>query len=147
MVNQYTTLDATFSALADPVRRSMIERLAAGPSTPSTLAEPLDISPPAVSRHLRVLERAGLISRHRRGRRHWLKLDPSRLEDVGDWVARYRAFWERQLDALEHYLAQSPNPEESPWRSRKAPVSRSRSGARFNTRASRSSRRGPTRGR
>jgi DNA-binding transcriptional ArsR family regulator len=149
MVNHSgTSLDSTFSALADPVRRSMLERLAQGPSTPGTLAAPLDISFPAVSRHLRILERAGLISRRRHGRRHWLTLDPARLEAVGEWVAHYRAFWGRQLDALERYLAQSPPVEESPWRSQKAtPGSRSRSGARSRTRANRSSRRGPTRGR
>ncbi|MGH7742526.1 MAG: ArsR/SmtB family transcription factor [Candidatus Eiseniibacteriota bacterium] len=148
MVNQTVPLlDATFSALADPIRRSMLERLAQGPSTPGTLAEPLAISLPAVSRHLRVLERAGLISRRRHGRRHWLTLDPRRLEEVGEWVAHYRAFWERQLDALERYLAEPTHLEETPWRSRKAPASRSRSGARSHTRAKRSSRRGPTRGR
>jgi DNA-binding transcriptional ArsR family regulator len=149
MVNQFqNALDSTFAALADPVRRSMLERLAQGPSTPGRLAEPLDISLPAVSRHLRVLERAGLISRRRHGRLHWLTLESRRLEDVGEWVAYYRAFWERQLDALERYLTQSPHMEESSWRSRKAaPGSRSRSGARSLIRARTSSRRGPTRGR
>lgn len=98
------TLDKTFAALADPVRRGMLERLSRGPATPGELASPLPISKPAVSKHLRVLERAGLLGRHRAGKHHVLELKTTPLEAAEAWIETYRHFWESNLDNLINYL-------------------------------------------
>jgi len=101
-------LDRTFHALSDPTRRTMLERLAADPGTPvAELARPFRMSKPAISKHLRVLEEAGLLARRRQGRVHHLRLVPAPLETADDWLGRYRAFWEEKLDALERYLRES----------------------------------------
>ena len=101
---QSECLDSVFSALADPTRRAILARLATGHSSVSELAEPFDISLPAVSRHLRVLRNAGLITRHKDGRVRRCKLDASPLQAASDWVESYRQFWESQFNSLAEYL-------------------------------------------
>ncbi len=103
-------LDATFAALADPTRRTILTHLAKQASLVKDLAAPFDISPPAISKHLRVLERAGLLERRIEGRVHRCRLQPRPLKDAVDWLAEYRRFWERQLDALEAYLEGEGSP-------------------------------------
>jgi DNA-binding transcriptional ArsR family regulator len=96
-------LDATFAALADPTRRAILARLASGEASVMELAEPFDMSQPAISKHLKVLERAGLISRGRDAQRRPCKLEPKPLADATGWLEEYRRFWEQryqQLDAL-----------------------------------------------
>ena len=97
-------LSQTFSALADPTRRAILARLASGEATVNELAEPFDISLPAVSRHLKVLEGAGLISRGREAQWRPCKLEPEALRGVDVWLEEYRRLWEARLDRLEHYL-------------------------------------------
>jgi DNA-binding transcriptional ArsR family regulator len=98
------SLDATFSALADPTRRAILTRLAQGESSVTELAEPFDISLPAVSRHLRVLENAGLLAREKVGRVHRCRLAPAPLGEALEWIAAYGRFWEERFDALERLL-------------------------------------------
>ena len=106
--NRVAALDATFSALAHPTRRAMMARLAAAPETTVTeLARPFAVSLPAISRHLCILEGAGLVARRQRGRVHHLRLLPAPLESAGGWIETYRRFWESRLDALETYLGGS----------------------------------------
>lgn len=93
-------LDATFAALADPTRRGILEQLSRGPSRVTDLAEPYRISLPAVSRHLRVLEDAGLVVRSRVGREHRIRVDPAPIERARAWIGIYAEAWTRQLDAL-----------------------------------------------
>ena len=102
---QTDPLSATFSALADPTRRAILARLALGTATVNELAEPFDISLPAVSRHLKVLERARLITREREAQWRHCRLAPVPLKAAADWVERYRAFWEARFDALESFFA------------------------------------------
>src|SRR6266498_3846137 len=97
-------LSATFAALADPTRRAILARLALGETNVSELAEPFDMSLPAVSKHLKVLERAGLIPRGREAQWRPCRLEASRLKQVADWVERYRRFWEQSFDRLDDYL-------------------------------------------
>jgi DNA-binding transcriptional ArsR family regulator len=105
MVNQTSlNLDATFAALSDPTRRAILDRLGQHPYTVSQLAEPFPISLPAISKHLRVLERAGLISREREGRTQVCRLRAEPMRRAAEWLERYRAFWEARLDALEAHL-------------------------------------------
>jgi DNA-binding transcriptional ArsR family regulator len=102
-MNATQRLDATFSALADPTRRAILARLASGDACVAELARPFDMSQPAVSKHLKVLERAGLISRGRDAQRRLSRIEGSPLEDAFDWLRDYRRFWERsyvRLDAL-----------------------------------------------
>ncbi|HEX6230381.1 MAG TPA: metalloregulator ArsR/SmtB family transcription factor [Actinomycetota bacterium] len=89
-------LDRTFAALADPTRRAILARLATGPAPVTELAEPFEMSLPAVSKHLKVLERAGLIARSRDRQWRPASLDPRPLEEVSEWVERYRRFWEER---------------------------------------------------
>ncbi|MDQ7802226.1 metalloregulator ArsR/SmtB family transcription factor [Amycolatopsis sp. A133] len=98
------TLSRTFSALADPTRRAILARLAAGEATVNELAEPFPMSLPAVSRHLKVLEEAGLITRGRTRQWRPCRLEAKPLEDVADWVAAYRRFWDDGFDRLEEHL-------------------------------------------
>ena len=100
------SLDATFAALADPTRRAILARLASGEASVTELAEPFDMSLPAVSKHLRVLERAGLIARARVAQLRPCRLDAAPLEQVAEWLERYRAIWEGRLDRLDTYLDQ-----------------------------------------
>src|SRR5215470_19867863 len=99
-------LSATFSALADPTRRAILARLANGKATVNELAEPFEISLPAVSRHLKVLEGAGLISRGRKAQWRPCKLEPDRLKAVDDWLSVYRRFWEQSFDKMAAYLVE-----------------------------------------
>src|SRR5881409_70534 len=97
-------LGATFAALADPTRRAILARLASGEASVSELAAPFDMSMPAVSKHLKVLERAGLIARGREAQWRPCRLDPAPLKDVADWVEEYRGLWEARLGRLDDYL-------------------------------------------
>jgi DNA-binding transcriptional ArsR family regulator len=97
-------LSATFAALADPTRRAILARLALGESSVNQLAEPFEISLPAISRHLKVLENAGLITRGREAQWRPCKLNPEQLKTVDDWLDDYRRFWEESFDRLGDYL-------------------------------------------
>ena len=97
-------LDATFAALADPTRRAILARLAAGQASVTELAKPFAISQPAVSKHLKVLERAGLISRGRDAQRRPRRLEAKRLRDATKWLERYRRLWERNYQRLDALL-------------------------------------------
>jgi DNA-binding transcriptional ArsR family regulator len=102
---QADRLDATFSALADPTRRAILDRLSRGEATVLELAEPFAISLPAISRHLKVLEQAGLISRGREAQWRPCKLETEALERVDDWVGQYRRIWESKFDRMDAYIA------------------------------------------
>ena len=105
-------LDATFAALADPTRRAILARLASGQASVTELAEPFAMSQPAISKHLKVLERAGLISRGREAQRRPRRLEAKRLAEATKWLDRYRRFWEgryRRLDALLEQLKTKEN--------------------------------------
>jgi DNA-binding transcriptional ArsR family regulator len=97
-------LDAIFAALADPTRRAIIARLAAGQASVSELAQPFTMSQPAISKHLKVLERAGLISRRRDAQRRPRRLEPKRLEEADKWLERYRRLWEGNYQRLDTLL-------------------------------------------
>jgi DNA-binding transcriptional ArsR family regulator len=179
MVNYSTAaadapLDATFGALADPTRRAILMRLALGEATVTELAAPFDVSLPAVSKHLRVLESAGLLRREIDGRIHRCRLAPQPMKDAAAWIETYRSFWESQFDALAQYLASGHPPTHAPihapihipgnpsgnksgkstrntieenakWpRPKTDPTSRSKSGAPSRPRAKKSSPRGPS---
>ena len=101
---QTDRLSNTFSALADPTRRAILARLALGETSVTELAEPFEMSMPAVSKHLRVLERAGLIARGREAQWRPCRIEAAPLKEVADWTERYRAFWEERFDRLELYL-------------------------------------------
>lgn len=102
--NNALKLDRTFSALGDATRRSMLAQLAYGPAPVKKLAEPFPISAPAISKHLRVLEAAGLISREKRGREHWCRLEERNMAEAAKWIETQRAVWNDLLDSLESYL-------------------------------------------
>ena len=97
-------LTTTFSALADPTRRAILARLVSGQASVTELAEPFAMSMPAVSKHLKVLERAGLIARGREAQWRPCRLEAAPLKDAADWLEHYRRFWEERLDRLEDYL-------------------------------------------
>ena len=97
-------LDATFAALADPTRRAILARLASGTATVNELAEPFAMTQPAVSKHLKVLERAGLISRDRDGQRRPSRLEAKRLAEASAWLEQYRVFWETSFARLDSVL-------------------------------------------
>jgi DNA-binding transcriptional ArsR family regulator len=97
-------LDATFAALADGTRRAILARLATGEASVTELAKPFDMSLPAISKHLKVLERAGLIARGRDAQWRPARLDAGPLKEVADWVDHYRKFWEESFDRLDEYL-------------------------------------------
>lgn len=101
---QTDRLDATFAALSDPTRRAILARLASGEASVTELARPFEITLPAVSKHLKVLERAGLIARGRDAQWRPCRLDAGPLKDVADWVEHYRSFWEQSFDRLDDYL-------------------------------------------
>lgn len=104
MVTFSQQLDATFQALSDPTRRAILARLSEGEATVGELAAPFDVSRPAISKHLRVLEQAGLVDRTRDGRTSRCALDARPMREAADWVATYREFWEAQLTALADYF-------------------------------------------
>jgi len=97
-------LDRTFAALADPTRRSILANLADGERCVTDLAKPHRMSLPAISKHLRVLEKAGLVCRQRQGRIHRLKLEAKPMQEAQQWIEDYRRFWEESLDRLDTYL-------------------------------------------
>ena len=99
-----TALDRTLSAMADPTRRAILARLTEGDARVTQVAAPFDMSLNAVSKHLKVLEGAGLVRRQVRGREHWLSFDGEPLREAGDWIEFYRRFWEGRLDALADFL-------------------------------------------
>jgi DNA-binding transcriptional ArsR family regulator len=98
------TLDAVFAALADPTRRAIIARLAKGRATVMELAQPFDMTQPAISKHLKVLERAGLVSQARDAQRRPRKLEAKPLAEATEWLERYRKFWERRFQRLDALL-------------------------------------------
>jgi len=102
-------LNLVFSALADPTRRGMMARLATGETNVSTLAEDHKMSQPAISKHLRVLERAGLVQRTKRGRQHFIRVDPRPIEEAHSWIGHYARFWKAQFDDVEAYLSDQKN--------------------------------------
>jgi DNA-binding transcriptional ArsR family regulator len=97
-------LNITFAALADPTRRAILARLASGESSVTKLAEPFEMSLPAISKHLKVLERAGLIARGREAQWRPCRLEVGPLKDAADWLEHYRRFWEQSFDHLDDYL-------------------------------------------
>jgi DNA-binding transcriptional ArsR family regulator len=97
-------LSLTFAALADPTRRAILARLAQGEATVNELAAPFNLSLPGVSKHLKVLQHAGLISQGRRAQWRPCRLEPARLKDVADWIQTYRHIWEERFDRLDEYL-------------------------------------------
>ena len=113
MVNYSSaSLDATFSALSDPTRRKILARLARSRSSVTELAKPFKISLPAISKHLRVLENAGLLARETQGRVHVCRLVAEPIKEAAEWTARYRSFWEGRLDNLANYLNKSHKKKE-----------------------------------
>src|SRR5438067_3511557 len=108
-----STLDRTFAALADPTRRSILAHLARGDRCVTHLARPHNMSLPAVSKHLRVLEKAGLLRRRRYGRVHEMELDAEPLKKAAQWVEEYRKFWEGSLDRLAAYLEKTSKPRKT----------------------------------
>jgi len=138
-------LDATFGALADPTRRAILARLARGEAMVTELAAPFAMSLPAISKHLRVLESAGLLQREIDGRVHRCRLAADPMKDAAGWIAQYRAFWETQLDALEKYLEATAGKEKKKWQPQSKPWnSHSKSAARSRRPAKKSSPRGPS---
>jgi DNA-binding transcriptional ArsR family regulator len=111
-------LSTTFSTLADPTRRAILARLASGEATVTELAEPFDLSLPAISKHLKVLERAGLIARGRSAQWRPCRLRAAPLKEVSDWVERYRRHWEQSFDRLDEYLQQLLAQERTPSRAK-----------------------------
>jgi DNA-binding transcriptional ArsR family regulator len=112
-------LSATFAALADPTRRAILARLASGERSVNELAEPFEMSLPAVSRHLKVLESAGLIVRGREAQWRPCKLEAAPLKEIANWVERYRKFWEQSFDRLDAYLRELQAKEKKPARKKK----------------------------
>jgi DNA-binding transcriptional ArsR family regulator len=115
MVKYSRGLDATFRALADPTRRGILADLSRGQASVSQLAGPYRISLPAVMKHLRVLEKAGLLSQRKTGRVRRCRLSVQPLQRAASWLSQYRAFWENQFDALDRYLAQDNSLEDYKW--------------------------------
>jgi DNA-binding transcriptional ArsR family regulator len=113
MVNSLTSnrLDGVFAALSDPTRRRMIERLARGPMTVGEMAAGFAISQPGISKHVKVLERAGLLKRDIVGREHYCRLEPKSIEAASSWIDAQRRFWTSTLDRLEAYLASVSKPK------------------------------------
>jgi DNA-binding transcriptional ArsR family regulator len=142
-------LDATFAALSDATRRGILARLALGERSISDLAAPYEMSLPAVSKHLRVLERAKLVERRKDGRVHRCRLSAGPMKEAAAWIEKYRQFWERQFESLARYLQDSQNEEDSQqeenkkWRQQaRNRTPGSKSAERSRLRARKSSRRG-----
>jgi len=115
---QTERLDATFAALADPTRRAIVARLAKGEATVMELAEPFEMSQPAISKHLKVLERAGLVSRGRDAQRRPCRLEAAPLREVTDWLERYRDLWDARFDRLDNLLEELKQKEKRHGRKR-----------------------------
>jgi DNA-binding transcriptional ArsR family regulator len=116
---RHQRLDATFAALADPTRRAILARLASGQATVTELAEPFAMTQPAISKHLKVLERAGLIARGREAQWRPCRIEPKALKSVDDWLEGYRRFWEERLDRLEDYLRELQAQEKTEAKAKK----------------------------
>jgi len=112
-------LSDTFAALADPTRRAILARLAMGETSVTELAEPFEMSLPAISKHLKVLERAGLITRGREAQWRPCRLQAGPLKDAADWLEQYRQFWEQSFDRLDEYLRKLQAKEKSPVREKR----------------------------
>jgi DNA-binding transcriptional ArsR family regulator len=112
-MNPDTQLDRVFAALADPIRRAILARLSTGEATVNEIAAPIPISLPSVSKHLKVLEGAGLISRGRDAQWRPCRLEAKALREVDDWLARYRRHWEGSFDKMDSYLAELANKKDS----------------------------------
>ena len=111
-------LSTTFAALADPTRRAILARLSTGEATVTDLAEPFEMSMPAISKHLKVLERAGLVARSREAQWRPCRIDAAPLKDVAEWVENYRRIWEQRLDRLDDYLRELQAKEKKHGRKR-----------------------------
>ena len=120
MVNYSQSLDSTFAALSDATRRGILARLAAGETSVSELAKPYDMSLPAVSKHLRVLESAGLVTRRKDGRVQRCNLIAGPMKSAAEWIEHYRRFWEAQFDSLARFLEDSSKEKKSWPKRRKA---------------------------
>lgn len=118
MVKYLASLDTTFGALADPTRRAILTALMQGQASITELARPHQMSLPAVMKHLRVLEHAGLVSQKKAGRTRHCRLAAQPLKDAEEWLSHYRVFWERQFDALERFLKQEEAKGNSKWQLR-----------------------------
>jgi DNA-binding transcriptional ArsR family regulator len=114
-------LSSTFAALADPTRRAILARLSTGEAPVTELAKPFDMSMPAISKHLKVLERAGLIARSREAQWRPCRIEAGRLKEVADWVEEYRRFWEQSLDRLDEYLKELKLKEKKHGRKQRKP--------------------------
>lgn len=101
-------LDLAFGALAHPIRRGILARLATGEATVAELAKPFKVSAPAISKHMRILEEAGLLSRVKQGREHHCRLEQKRMKEAQAWIENHRKFWNDRFDALERYLKENP---------------------------------------
>ena len=138
------TLDATFAALSDATRRGILAQLALGETSVSDLAMPYKMSLPAVSKHLRVLERAKLVERRKDGRVNRFRLVAEPMKGAAEWIGRYRIFWEAQFDSLARYLEESQNDEDTKWRNQSLYQKQgSKSAAHSPRRVKKSSRPGP----
>ncbi len=125
---QATNLSIVFSALADPTRRAILARLSDGEAPVKDLAEPFDLSGPAITKHLKVLERAGLISRSREGQQRPCRLEASALEPAAEWIEQYRAMWEDRLDRLGEFLKTVAPKPVAPKKPKKHPRKGQRNG-------------------
>ncbi|MBI3073560.1 MAG: metalloregulator ArsR/SmtB family transcription factor [Deltaproteobacteria bacterium] len=101
-------LDLAFGALSHPIRRGILARLATGEATVSELGKPYKVSAPAISKHMRILEKAGLLSRKKEGREHHCRLEEKRIREAQLWIEHHRKFWNERLDALERFLKENP---------------------------------------
>ena len=119
MVNYSSALDATFGALADATRLGILAKLGEGEASVSELAAPYEMSLPAVSKHLRVLETAGLVKRRKDGRVQRCQLIAQPMKNAVDWIEQYRQFWDAQFDSLARYLEQPSNEEKKSWPKRR----------------------------
>jgi DNA-binding transcriptional ArsR family regulator len=121
---QYETatdpLSSVFAALADPTRRAILDRLTSGEASVSELSEPFDMSMPAISKHLKVLERAGLIARSRDAQWRPCHLDPAPLKTAAEWIDHYRRFWEQSFDRLDEYLRELKKKEKADGRRKRS---------------------------
>jgi DNA-binding transcriptional ArsR family regulator len=119
-------LSTTFAALADPTRRAILARLASGEKSVNELAEPFEMSLPAVSKHLKVLESAGLIARGREAQWRPCRLEAAPLKDISNWVERYRRFWEESFDRLDAYLREIQSKEDRSTQKKGSPRDRNK---------------------
>lgn len=113
-MNYHAELDRSFDALSHPVRRAIVERLVAGPTTVGKASEGLGVSKPAVTKHLKVLEMAGVVSRTVQGRSHLLRLEPRPLREASTWLDLHRSLWEAKFEAVEMHLTETHEGQEVP---------------------------------